>query len=278
MSNILTRCQDLEVRESPLEGLGVFATKDIPTQTILEEVPFILFPRPMLLGRVLADTLLKSGNLSTKESYLENLRQNLGFKDPDKFFFHWQPKAMLDQDSRYIVLPLGFGPIYNSLNFNNNADWVIQEKTFVFKSCRDIAKGEEITVFYGYFIAEDGSTYDADKVFFFAMSIENGLPILKQLRTGYPEHLTTLRTSAFYLKIQDLLTKHRSLLLQSVIERDANGQEHSRWDIEPGATLSQSYNNLKTFSQSTFPIIQFIFTPLINATDDKPITVLLKKF
>jgi len=181
----LTHCHRLEVRDSPIEGFGVFATDFIPAGTVLEEVPFVLFPRYTNVANGFYNFLQLNNFLSDKEKHLENLRQNLGFKEPEKYFFKWHPKVQFDGDSMYTVLPLGFGPVYNSSNTNNNADWVINDRTFTFSAERDIQKDEEIKTFYGYFMAENGATHDCDTVFNFALDPDKeGRIALYALRFG----------------------------------------------------------------------------------------------
>lgn len=163
MPQELHNCGRMVVRESPIEGYGVFALEDIKAGEILEEVPFVLFPRFTDLGKILFNSLKQVGFISEKEVYLDNLRKNLDFKDPEKYYFKWIPPVSYE-NSQYLALPLGYGPIYNTSNANNNAGWRVNRKTFTFSAEREILAGEEIRTFYGYFVCEKGQIWDCDSV------------------------------------------------------------------------------------------------------------------
>ena len=84
---ILANCGKLEIRQSPVEGCyGVFATDDIPAGTILEEFHFVLFPHNNI-SEGIYNFLVSQKFISDREKYLENLRINLKFKNPDKVLF-----------------------------------------------------------------------------------------------------------------------------------------------------------------------------------------------
>jgi len=108
----------LEVRKSLIHGKGVFATEDIQQGELLETCPYVILP-------------IKKGELSDL------------FAD---YRFTWPNNT----DWKYLVLPLGYGCIYNH-SFDNNAHFISNEETdmFEFYARRDIRKGEEILTYYG---------------------------------------------------------------------------------------------------------------------------------
>ena len=162
----------MEVRNSPLEGYGVFATKDIKGGSVLEEIPFIVWNRSIDLSDKIMAVIQGTGFLSENEIRNDQIRSMFGHKHPMKYYFKWfPPNTPRDGDNPlfFQCLPLGFGPIYNSSNGRNNASWEVKEKTFIFNAVRDIAAGEEIQTFYGYFCAEDDATFNSPEVFGLAM-------------------------------------------------------------------------------------------------------------
>jgi hypothetical protein len=94
----LSNCGKLEIRESPVEGFGIFANSPINKGEVLEEVPFILFPRHTNLSKSLYDFLNGGKWINDREKYIENLRLNLKFKEPEKYYFKWSPQVQLEGD------------------------------------------------------------------------------------------------------------------------------------------------------------------------------------
>ena len=78
--------------------------------------------------------------LAERWSYEKNLRENLRFKLPEKYYFKWSPvfPMLLGKKIEFTVLPLGNGPIYNSSNVSNNAGWKIDDQLFTFVAEKDI--------------------------------------------------------------------------------------------------------------------------------------------
>jgi hypothetical protein len=259
---ILQNCGKLEVRQSPIEGYGVFATDDIPANTILEEIPFVLFPRHNNISRGIYDLLVNNKFVAEREKYLENLRINLKFKDPEKYFFKWHPTHQLEGESMFTVLPLGFGPIYNSSNTENNADWKIQDTTFIFRAEKDIKKDEEIKTFYGYFLSEDGNTFNCDLVFNLAFENIGGIPLAKVLRFGALESFSAGLKNPAYIKINALIARSRNkegLRLLEVVLLQADSKEISRHNFPVGSTLSSIYHKLAEFKVHPAPVVGFLF-------------------
>lgn len=111
------------VKESTVDGLGVFATKDIPLHTCFEASPYLCFT-PALL----ADWLEMYGKEHLLKSYV--------FKVPDGTH----------------ALAMGYGGIYNHSSYPN-AFWKFREgseRAILYYAKRDIKKGEEIFIKYGF--------------------------------------------------------------------------------------------------------------------------------
>ena len=263
----LENCGRLEVRESPIEGFGVFATNDIKAGTILEEVPFILFPRYDNVSKKIYETLKTENWVCDKELYMENLRDNLGFKHPDRYYFKWHPSIPVDNDSMYTVLPLGFGPIYNTSNTNNNADWKIGKDTFVFKAEKYIVKDEEIRTFYGYFLGNDGTIFHCEHTFHLAMDMFNGKHKVKMLRFGAVEHFNFQRNNPSALKFNTFISKSLDgVTIQKMSLIQSNGTIAYAFDVPDNITLTTLYQKLFEFHSSPIPIVTFNITYIDKET------------
>lgn len=106
----------IEVKSSPIHGLGVFATEKIYKGEIIEECPLITI------------TFMEAATSSILYRY--------------RFLYPIQ-------NPTENVIPLGYGCIYNH-NDNNNATWVEGKyRMFNFIALRDIESGEEIFTKYG---------------------------------------------------------------------------------------------------------------------------------
>ncbi len=103
------------VQETEDRGLGVFARKAIPENTVIERVPMLIFPTKFLWH-------------PEETSPLAN------------YVFTW------DDDT--VAIALGYGSLYNH-SFTPNAsyeDWGRNNKRFI--AIQDITAGEEITINY----------------------------------------------------------------------------------------------------------------------------------
>jgi hypothetical protein len=101
---------NIEVKPSPIHGLGVFATAAIPANTLLEECHLLFFPSE--------STLLRSYQFRLNDAMC--------------------------------VLPLGCGAIYNHADQPNASyDMDAVRNVMLVKSKRPLAKGEEIFISYG---------------------------------------------------------------------------------------------------------------------------------
>ena len=117
----------IEIKKSPIHGYGVFAKENIKKDEILEECHFISFPY----------------NEEFTSFYQSNNMARYVFIFP-RFKKHNVKKENLE-----FALPLGAGCVYNS-SPNANADWETDKKRrlFIFKSIKNIQKGEEICTNY----------------------------------------------------------------------------------------------------------------------------------
>ena len=108
----------IEVKPSPISGMGVFAKEDIKANEVIETCHFTI---------------------------LEQSFQKIDNKLKE-YVFSW-PKEKWGGKSTVVW---GFGSIYNHSR-QNNADWLTDEKNNVFKffTIKDIKSGEEIFTNYG---------------------------------------------------------------------------------------------------------------------------------
>ena len=106
------------VDKSPVHGWGVFASQDIETGEIIEEVPVLELP-------------INKGEVT---SLLIDYR------------FNWPQGVEWDKQ----VVGLGFASLYNHSN-DANAYWVsdLEKNTFKFISNKKISSGDEIFIWYG---------------------------------------------------------------------------------------------------------------------------------
>ena len=131
----------VEVKDSEIHGLGVFATERIEKDEIIEECHLITLPI----------------NKDTPADLLINYRFNWPHGRPEgilrgiielKLENGETLKATLPEEGN--VIALGYGSIYNH-NDNNNARWRNHPrcKAFQFVATRDIEPSEEICLNYG---------------------------------------------------------------------------------------------------------------------------------
>ncbi len=108
----------VEVKESPIHGMGVFAIEEIKAGEVIEECHLISLP----------------------------------FKPGEQSFFLYDYKFNYPAEGKVeeYVLPLGNGCIYNHSD-DNNAYWRnhSEYKAFQFVAIKDIKPGEEICTYYG---------------------------------------------------------------------------------------------------------------------------------
>ena len=111
----------IEVKTSPIHGRGVFATKDIPANSILEECHFV----------------------QLKETNFDNI-------DPALQDYVFEIQKTSDHPSTIYAIALGISSIINHSHDGVNATWVINKsrRIFVFTARRRIRSGEEILIDY----------------------------------------------------------------------------------------------------------------------------------
>ena len=108
----------IEVKPSPISGMGVFAKENIKSNEVIETCHFTILEKSF--------------------QQIDNKLKEYVFSWPKTF---WGGKS---------AVVWGFGSIYNHSR-NNNVDWVTDEENNLFKffTIKDIKKGEEICSDYG---------------------------------------------------------------------------------------------------------------------------------
>lgn len=260
-TTVLFHHPNIQVRSSPIDGFGVFATDTIKAGEVLEEIPFILFPRGTNLSSSFVSYLFSNNFLSDKELFYENLRKNLEFKEPEKYYFKWTPKISHlsqkeDEQIVFNVLPLGYGPIYNTANFDNNAQWLTKEKTFVFSAVRDIKKDEEIRTFYGYFLSEDGRVWNSQSVAGLALESEGGKVFIKGVRPASPSVLSAYSNDTGYRTLQNQLIAG-VLRITSVAASDPEGKEANKYTFSDKSDCTTAYSCIFDIRSKNPPFISF---------------------
>ena len=272
MKTGLTISRKIQIKKSPIEGNGVFATEDIAAGEVLEEVPFILMPKYTSLGRAFHEFSNSVGYCTDKNKFHENLRQNLGFKDPEKYYFTWAPPQpdLAGEKISFQVLPLGMGCIYNSSNTKNNAGWKIERDTFTFYTVKDIKAGEEVRTFYGYFVDDSHRNWNADLVFFFGIDTYESHPCFSALKFSNAESFEAKKKDPGYHKIMTLIEKYKNLKLESISGFSPSGQEGLIKDnlneVKDTKTIYEILHGYKTSNASK---IKFIFSNFVNDEKDE---------
>jgi hypothetical protein len=253
MKQKLHNCGRLEVRQSDIEGWGVFALEDIKAGEVLEEVPFVLFPRHSGLGKAVYKFLEDEQWISETEVNIEGLRKNLKFKEPEKYYFKWSPPNpdVSGRKVQWTVLPLGYGPIYNTSNTENNAGWKIIDDLFVFVAEKDIKKNEEIKTFYGYFVTDDGEVFNVDEVFHMGVEAAGPRAQVKVLRYAAQEHFDLVANNDQYKKLLGLASKSAELV------RIQTGQYS--FDFPDNFPIKFCYKKLQEFKSARFDTTKITF-------------------
>jgi SET domain-containing protein len=108
--------QLIEIRWIGKKGRGIFARTNIQKSTVIERAPVVVFPVQEIFG--------SSGDSKLSE-----------------YVFEWE--------NGQVAIALGYGSLYNH-SHRPNADFYSEGRlTQIFWAIRDIAAGEEITIFYG---------------------------------------------------------------------------------------------------------------------------------
>lgn len=274
MKNELIISRKIQVKKSPVEGYGVFATEDIKAGEVLEEVPFILMPKYTSLGRSFHDFSNSVGYCESKNKFYESLRQNLGFKDPEKYYFTWSPPQpnVSGEKISFQVLPLGLACIYNTSNTKNNAGWRVETETFTFYAVSDIKAGEEIRTFYGYFVDDGHRNWNADLVMYFGLDTVGSSVRLSGVRFQNPETFEAKRKDQGYHKILSLLEKYKDLKIEKISAISPYGQEGlENENVGQIKTTREMYEILYGYKTSNAAKIKFIFSNFVNEEKDEAI-------
>ena len=266
----------MEVRNSPLEGYGVFATADIKAGSVLEDIPFVVWNRSIGVSDDIMNVIQQKGFLSENEIRNDEIRGMFGHKPPKKYYFKWfPPNTPRDSENPlyFECLPLGYGPIYNSSNGKNNASWEVKDKTFIFKATRDIPANEEICTFYGYFVSEDDTNWNTPEVFGFAMEYllnENGEKeaFLTNIRFGHQkEQELRMKEEGTKQLIECLGESHGRVKLNKISAMDAGKETHS-FDFPKDFNLSWYFRKLQEFKQTRFAVVK-IYVSYIKVDTNK---------
>ena len=256
---VLPNCGRLQIRPSSIEGYGVFATDVIRKGEILEEVPFVVMGRWNQLGKAMYDRVNQMGFLSDKERYADAMKDALGHKAQERYYFQWSgpaPAHGAEKETRPVIA-LGNGSIYNSRNCGHNATFSVGADTVVFTAERDIAKDEEICTFFGYFMGEGGQPFECADVFNLAIDAVDGRHRLRALtfrdRTSYEQ----AKSSPSFVHLSQILSVARDgVVIHRLGGCTLDGIERAAMDIPPTAPLSFVYQNLRESRQSAVPVIK----------------------
>ena len=292
MIDALEISRKIQVKNSPIEGYGVFATEDINEGEILEETPFILMPKYTTLGRSFHEFSKSVGYCTSKNNFYDSLRQNLGFKEPEKYYFTWTPPHP-DIDGEQVsfqVLPLGLACIYNSSNTANNAGWKVNKKTFTFFTTKNIKAGEEIRTFYGYFVDDASRNWNSDVVFYFGVDnfihvdakttggepLSDGgsktYPCLSAIKFNKSEAFENSKKDPGYFKLISLVDKYKNLKFESISAISPFGQEGLlKSDMNKVKSSREIYEILHGYKTSNASKIKFIFSNFVNEERDEVI-------
>lgn len=272
MKETLHNCGRMEVRLSPIEGYGVYATADIKKGEVLEETPFVLFPEYTQYGEKLINLLKDENLLADRSKYLANLRQNLNFKLPEKYYFKWSPPSpdLLGERIVWTVLPLGNGPIYNTSNSFNNASWRIDDQIFRFIADKDIRADQEIKTFYGYFIGEDGVTHDVSNVFFHALDRDaTGKIKAYDLRAAMPEHIQTTQANPEYVKVGNAMkSADDGLKIISLQSLEENGNVKYNFVFPDDWNIAYTYKKMDEFKRAKMPVTQITYKYSVDGKEE----------
>jgi SET domain-containing protein len=120
MKQELVRHPHIQIRKSPIHGYGIFATEDIPKDTVIEEVGFM-----EVQDGVLYDYVFLYPKFDTPDE------EKVGVKQ--KF-----------------AIPHGLACLYNhSDGFNTSWKTDTRNELFIFYTIKDIKKGDELFIYYG---------------------------------------------------------------------------------------------------------------------------------
>lgn len=282
---ILKNCNKTEVCEEDNIGWGVRATDDIRAGEIIEEVPFVAFSRYTILGKNVYNLLNQVGFLSEEEKYMENLKANLGLKDPESYFFKWLPDVPLNgKQHPFTVLPSGNSWLYNSSNCSNNIGWrIVKDKEkylFVFSAEKEIKKGEFLRSFFGYFLGEQGQIFPCVSAFGLGLDWFEGKVRCKAIRFGSVEEFEAAKTNPAVNRLGQIfqLSKDSGFAVTRVSAMLPSGEEKAAAEFPDGVSLTTLYSKIQEFYNSAFSLIKITVT-YEDKNSNQPVTesVIFKK-
>ncbi|KIV90728.1 hypothetical protein PV10_05354 [Exophiala mesophila] len=120
---VLTRSPDLVLVMNTPKGRGVFATRDIPSRTVIEVSPVLVFT----------------------EDEVENHTQHTVLQH---YTYYWPSPSGRSMTQ---ALALGLGSMFNHSTRQQNVGWQRNTETdvIVYTALRDIKQGEELCISYG---------------------------------------------------------------------------------------------------------------------------------
>ena len=113
--------KSIEVKDSPGKGRGVFATKAIEKGETIEVAPVLMVPWD-------DETFVLA-------SFLQH--------------YTFSVYGGSEKDDDFTAIALGYASLYNHSD-KENADWRINTKCIIVFATRNIKRGEEITIDYGW--------------------------------------------------------------------------------------------------------------------------------
>lgn len=118
----LTRHPHLIVKTDPHTGRGVYASRDIPSNTLVEVSPVLVLPAAQYSGHSLSQTILES------------------------YAFTW------NRFTGEMALALGLGSLFNHSPDSPNLSFVLDKDTGTIRytTKRDVKQGEQLCIFYGH--------------------------------------------------------------------------------------------------------------------------------
>jgi len=128
MKDVYHRPDSVEVRKSPVHGVGVFAKRDIDREELIEEC----FTVPL--------------NALGESNFNERVDENLS-----RYLYLWETRHSLitDKEEDLMGLPLGVGSCFNHHDkFNVDYTMNMKDRVFTYTARRRINKGEELFIKY----------------------------------------------------------------------------------------------------------------------------------
>ena len=147
--DILIKNNDIVVKKSKIHGYGVFAKNKIKKGEILEECYLIDVDIPC---------------------------------HPYVFAY---PKDYKPRDKMDLVIPSGYGFVYNSSSncFEANATWITKDNIITFVSIKDIDKNQEILIEYSNFLSSSAEQYSQKEIDYMTKMDKFAESITKQQRS-----------------------------------------------------------------------------------------------